>query len=51
MGFTGIVIGTNLKLNGNPNAQYSLMGAMILEIIGIIGLLLNNWPKIKLFFR
>ncbi len=47
MGLIAIVIGANLKINGNPNAHYTLFTGLILELGSILGLILYNLSKLK----
>lgn len=47
MGIVAIIIGADLKINGNPNAYYTLYTGLILEIGSVIGLVLYNLPKLK----
>lgn len=47
MGLIAILIGSNLKVNGNQNAHYTLFTGLILEIGSVLGLILYNLSKIK----
>lgn len=49
LGFFGIINGTYLKINGNNNADIVLASGMIFKLIAIIGLIVFNLKKIKLF--
>jgi hypothetical protein len=50
LGIFGITNSAFLKLEGNQNASMALIISLVLETIGIIGLFVVNFRKIRAFF-
>lgn len=51
LGIFAIFNGAFLKLNGNSNADILLSAGLIFKFTAIVGLFINNFSKIKVFFK
>lgn len=51
LGIFAIINGAYLKINGNPNSDYTLGAGLVMEIVAIVGLVINNLSKIKAILR
>ncbi|WP_196885953.1 hypothetical protein [Aureivirga sp. CE67] len=51
IGFVAVLIGAFNKINGNENASIQLLVGMLLKVISILGLIWNNFSRIKFLFK
>jgi len=51
IGKMAIIIGAHHKVNGNPNASYTLAGGLAFITLASIGLIILYLPKLKLLFK
>lgn len=45
----GTILGGYFKINGNPNGDYILIGAILFHLLGVAGLIFFNKKKIFQF--
>tara|TARA_R110000868_G_scaffold292530_2_gene553033 strand:+ start:3196 stop:3390 length:195 start_codon:yes stop_codon:yes gene_type:complete len=50
IGWLGVIIGAGLKISGNPNYEFALGTALVIELIALTFLFWFNLTKIKSFF-
>ena len=50
-GIIAILIGANLKINGNPNAHFALYTGLILQFGSLLGLILYNFSKFRTLLK
>ena len=51
IGLFAIINGAYLKINGHDNANIILVTGLTLKISSFLGLIINNFSKIKMFFK
>lgn len=51
IGLFAIINGSYLKINGNVNANIVLATGLILKMCSLVGLIINNFGKIKRFLK
>lgn len=49
LSYWGAILGGYFKINGNPNGDYILMGAILFHLFGLTGLIFFNKKKIFQF--
>lgn len=51
IGLFAIINGAYLKINGNENANIILVTGLTLKMASYLGLIINNFSKIRMFLK